>query len=107
MTDWPEVTDEQVRQRVKAKTVTSAVEHARKTAEAMVGQALAGAFRDVDQHDYVEAVLRTAYAVYDGAKSSDGVRQQLTTTDTVPVRQPRDPLAAARPIIARYTVPLA
>ena len=102
---FPQVTDEQVAARVGSKEVTAAVSHARETAEGMVAGRLARTFRPVTDSDYVEAVLRVAYALYDGAKSSDGVRPQLTMDGATPVRAPRDPMTAAWPILARYTVP--
>src|SRR5690606_27702823 len=74
---WPTVTAEQVRSRVKAKTVTEAVELALEGAVGMVELALLDAYRPVLDTDYVECVLRVAYALYDGTKSSDGVRQQV------------------------------
>ncbi len=105
-TDWPEVTAEQVRARVKAKEVTAAVSDAHETAVAMVEQTLEDAYRPVLGRDYVEAVLRVAYGLYDGAKSADGVRQQTGMDGTTPIRAPRDPMSSARPIFDRYVLQL-
>lgn len=101
---WPEVAVELVRARVKAREATPEVKAAHATAEGMVRQALLDAYRPVLDTDYVECVLRVAYAIYDGSKSSDGVRQQVTVEGQTPTRAPRDPMAGAQPIVNRYVL---
>lgn len=100
------VTAEQLKNRVGASGVTPAVESALATAEALMDEALEGAFREMPEGIRDECVLSVGYAVYDRAKSSDGVRQQVTMDGTTPIRTPRDPMASVRSILAGYVLSL-
>lgn len=97
------VTAEQLRDRVGARDA-DAVTDALATAEGLMTEALTGAFRPMPEVIRDECVLSVGFAVYDRAKSSDGVRQQVTMDGLTPTRSPRDPLASVRSILANYVV---
>jgi len=101
------VTAEMLRARVGAKEATEAVTSALATAEALMTTALEKAFRPMPDGIRDECVLSVGYAVYDRAKSSDGIRQQVTMEGTTPIRSPRDPMASVRSILADYVIGLA
>lgn len=100
------VTNAQVAERIGVKDEAK-VEDVRVRAEAMVTDALTGAFRQPADGVRDEMVLSVAFALWDRKKSSHGIAQSTVMEGATPVRAPRDPLASIRSMLADYVVGIA
>lgn len=79
------------------------VEAALTTAQALVSDVVADAWRPVPEAVLDECVLSAGHACYDRTKSSHGTQQFTVVEGEVPVRTPRDPLTSVYPLlIPRY-----
>ncbi len=100
------VSDEQLRERLgSTKLSPEYLTQKRQAAEELLAPQYASAWRPVPEEVKDELLLSVVRALHDRAKTTNG-NSGTTVEAQVPVRSPRDPLAAIRPILAMYVVPL-